>query len=101
MPSHGHSVSGNTGEMSQNSSGAADLMGVELLRSKATGNMSVSKGAAGWGGGHNEDYPENVLLTIDVKHTHSISGTAAPRGSGTAHNNMTPYIVKYCWERIA
>ena len=81
-PSHSHSFSGNTGEMSQNSSGAADLMGAELLHSKATGNMSVSKGAAGWGGGHNEEFPENVLLTIDVKHTHSISGTTEAAGTG-------------------
>ena len=81
-PSHKHSFNGNTGEMSQNSSGTADLMGAELLHSKATGNMRVSKGAAGWGGGHNEDFPENVLLTIDVKHTHSISGNTNEAGTG-------------------
>ena len=81
-PSHKHSFSGNTGEMNKNSSGTADLMGAELLYSKATGNMSVSKGTTGWGGGHDEDLPENVLLTINVQHTHSISGTTEEAGTG-------------------
>lgn len=30
-------------------------------------------------------------------HTHTISA----EGGGGAHNNMPPYIVKYCWERTA
>lgn len=36
-------------------------------------------------------------------HTHSVtaSGTNSSTGGGQAHDNMPPYIVKYCWERTA
>jgi microcystin-dependent protein len=36
-------------------------------------------------------------------HTHSVtaSGTNANTGGGGAHDNMPPYIIKYCWERTA
>lgn len=29
------------------------------------------------------------------------AGTTGSKGGGGAHNNMPPYIVKYCWERTA
>ena len=36
-------------------------------------------------------------------HTHTVtaSGTNANSGGGEAHNNMPPYVVKYCWQRTA
>lgn len=45
-----------------------------------------------------------------VKHSHtwdgsvtidSITANTGSVGSGTAHENMPPYIVKYCWERVS
>ena len=38
-----------------------------------------------------------------MAHTHSVtaSGTNGNTGGGEAHDNMPPYIVKYCWERTA
>jgi hypothetical protein len=29
------------------------------------------------------------------------AGTTGSKGDGGAHNNMPPYIVKYCWERVS
>lgn len=38
-----------------------------------------------------------------MAHTHKVtaSGTNGNTGGGKAHENMPPYIVKYCWERTA
>lgn len=41
--------------------------------------------------------------THSMAHTHNLSShthTLTAQGGGTAHNNMPPYIVKYCWERV-
>lgn len=37
----------------------------------------------------------------NVNTTSQSTSTSGSNGSSTAHNNMPPYIVKYCWERIA
>lgn len=36
-----------------------------------------------------------------ITHSHVISGGGSGKASGTAHENMPPYIVKYCWERVS
>jgi microcystin-dependent protein len=45
------------------------------------------------------DVSNPQVNVTDPGHTHSF--TTGSSGSGTAHNNMPPYIVKYCWERTA
>lgn len=46
---------------------------------------------------------ETTGITAKHAHTHSVtaSGTNSATGGGEAHDNMPPYIVKYCWERTA
>lgn len=34
-------------------------------------------------------------------HSHAKTGGVLETGLSRAHNNMPPYIVKYCWERVA
>lgn len=41
------------------------------------------------------------IVKLNAKSGQGFTGSTASSGSGTAHNNMPPYITAYCWERIA
>ena len=36
-----------------------------------------------------------------ISHSHTVNGGGNGTASGNAHENMPPYIVKFCWERTA
>lgn len=41
------------------------------------------------------------IVKLYAKSGQGFAGFSASSGSGTAHNNMPPYITAYCWERTA
>ena len=108
-------------------SGTAASAGKHTHTILANGLDGAGGGAKGWSGkGHTSRY---ITTTSNGAHTHTVSipasklnnGDAANAHShtmshthtmgnhthtitaqgGTAHNNMPPYIAKYCWERTA
>ncbi len=61
------------------------LSTAEIPSHTHTYDRSDAPGSGGSGGGHGT-------------HTSTASGSA---GGGEAHNNLQPYIVKYCWQRVS
>lgn len=53
-------------------------------------------GAYKWTGWASHDHAHNIQHIHSFEHSH---GTDS-KGGDTAHNNMPPYIIRYCWERV-
>lgn len=40
-------------------------------------------------------------MSVNWSHSHTVNGGGNGTANGNAHENMPPYIVKFCWERTA
>lgn len=83
MPSHTHSASTNT--VAAHTHGVPDA------------DYAGGNGQAFDSGDHSGNY--NVQTSLAGSHSHTV--TVNSNGSGTAHNNIMPYLSVYCFKRTA
>lgn len=129
MPSHTHSISAHTHSFSATTGstshthtveGTTSSDGLHSHNTKQLDNLTntgVNNYARGWentgeiseGTDEQGEHTHTFSATTSSNsHTHTVEGTTgstslttASTGSGSAHNNMPPYITVYMWYRVS
>lgn len=109
LPAHKHnfSATATTGAAIPSASGVSQLLGTFSYKGiegvSASGICEVN--TASWNYGHSGTSGQKAgTLTIDAKHTHSVTASGTTSNNTTSHTDvdkMPPYICMYCWERTA
>ena len=91
--SHTHSFSATSGAMSANASHSHGSNNSGFLDHKPSSGDTLSRGGS-------QGYTISTsTTTVNLAHTHDVSGTTGSTGSSGTNANLQPYITVYMWKR--
>lgn len=105
-PGHSHSIDYGSGGSSSKPRAGNNWASSTYSSGSSTTGITVNNytgSTLGESQSHKHSYSHTHGTDTQGAHTHSVtaSGTNTKTGGDAAHNNMPPYVVKYCWERTA
>ena len=102
MPSHNHIFRGTKGTVNVSGGNHRHTFLGDLRPLTRYGNERDT-GLGDWTAGltNATEYSGNLSMSGEFTPSGNIDNAGGLNGATQPHNNMPPYIVKYCWERIA
>ena len=99
MPSHNHIFRGNKGTVNVSGGNHTHIM----YHDGTQGSAQSIRAYNGYSRYYAQEigYSGNLSMSGEFTPSGNIDNAGGLNGATQPHNNMPPYIVKYCWERIA
>ena len=95
---HNHTFSATSGNMSANSTHAHQMKYTDITNESRNFGVDNNDAAQGY---DLTGYDSLNTSTVDLQHTHTVSGTTDNSGTSATNANLQPYITVAMWKRTA